>query len=85
MTVSNLYTCQVIKTASYNIAGSQGRLTLQKDKPVLTYSGVGRSKSVSRIHGILERMTAAIGGNFIANPVWSTLGRQEITVHPMYV
>ncbi|KAI2894196.1 CAZyme family AA3 [Aspergillus niger] len=76
----------VQKTAVYLIMShdsSQGRLTLQKDKPVLTYSGVGRSKSVSRIHGILERMTAAIGGNFIANPVWSTLGRQEITVHPI--
>ncbi|RAL05213.1 FAD/NAD(P)-binding domain-containing protein [Aspergillus ibericus CBS 121593] len=76
----------VQKTAVYLIMShdsSQGRLILQDDKPMLTYSGVGRSKSVSRIHDILEKMTAAVGGNFIANPVWSTLGRQEITVHPI--
>lgn len=63
--------------------GSQGSLTLRGDKPVLTYSGVGRSDSVSRIHEFLEKMTAAVGGNFIANPAWTLLGAQEITVHPM--
>lgn len=64
--------------------GSQGSLTLQKDKPVLSYSGVGRSESVSRIHGFLEAMTDAVGGNFVPNPAWTLLGAQEITVHPMY-
>ncbi|PYH96670.1 FAD/NAD(P)-binding domain-containing protein [Aspergillus ellipticus CBS 707.79] len=76
----------VQKTAVYLIMShdsDQGRMALKNDKPMLTYSGVGRSKSVSRIHDILEKMTAAVGGNFIANPVWSTLGRQEITVHPI--
>lgn len=65
------------------LTGSQGSLTLKKDKPVLTYSGVGRSESVSRIHAFLEKMTEVIGGNFIANPAWTLLGAQEITVHPM--
>lgn len=69
---------------SYPFIGSQGSLTLRKDKPVLTYSGVGRSESVSRIHSFLEAMTTAVGGNFIANPAWTLLGAQEITVHPMY-
>ncbi|PWY90103.1 FAD/NAD(P)-binding domain-containing protein [Aspergillus heteromorphus CBS 117.55] len=76
----------VQKTAVYLIMShdsDQGRMVLKNDKPMLTYSGVGRSKSVSRIHDVLEKMTAAVGGNFIANPVWSTLGRQEITVHPI--
>ncbi|KAH7127272.1 hypothetical protein EDB81DRAFT_907420 [Dactylonectria macrodidyma] len=62
---------------------SQGSLTLRKDKPVLTYAGVGRSKSVSRIHSFLEAMTTAVGGNFVANPAWTLLGAQEITVHPI--
>ena len=65
--------------------GSQARLTLRGDHAVLSYSGVGRSQSVSRVHDFLEKMTAAIGGNFIANPAWSLLGQQEITVHPMCV
>jgi hypothetical protein len=52
---------------------------------VLSYSGVGRSDSVSRIHNFLESMTAAVGGNFIANPAWTTLGAEQITVHPMCV
>ncbi|KAM0248026.1 hypothetical protein ACHAQJ_009631 [Trichoderma viride] len=62
---------------------SQGCLTLRDDEPVLSYSGVGRSESVSRIDIFLEAMTAAVGGNFIANPAWSLLGSQEITVHPI--
>ncbi|KAL6876266.1 hypothetical protein HDV57DRAFT_522849 [Trichoderma longibrachiatum] len=62
---------------------SQGCLTLRKDKPVLSYSGVGRSQSVSRIHAFLEAMTASVGGDFIANPAWTLLGSQEITVHPI--
>lgn len=64
-------------------AGSQGRLSLKDDRPVLTYSGVGRSASVSLIHGFLERLTAVVGGNFIANPMWTVLGDQQISVHPM--
>jgi hypothetical protein len=56
---------------------------LKDDKPILTYSGVGRSKSVSRIQAIMEAMTKAIGGTFVENPAWSLLGKQEITVHPM--
>jgi hypothetical protein len=71
------------KDSSDSIIGSQGRLTLKKDQPVLTYSGVGRSASVSRVHEFLEKMTAVVGGNFIANPAWTLLGAQQITVHPM--
>ncbi|KAJ3455563.1 hypothetical protein MRS44_017045 [Fusarium solani] len=76
----------VARTGVYLIMShdsSQGSLTLRKDKPVLTYSGVGRSKSVSRIHSFLEAMTTAVGGNFVANPAWTLLGAQEITVHPI--
>lgn len=58
-------------------------MVLRNDKPVLTYSGVGRSKSVSRIHEILNRMTTSVDGKFVENPAWLLLGKQEITVHPM--
>ncbi|CAM1504954.1 Fc.00g025450.m01.CDS01 [Cosmosporella sp. VM-42] len=76
----------VARTPAYLIMShdsSQGSLTLKKDKPVLVYSGVGRSASVSRIHEFLEKMTDVVGGNFIANPAWTLLGAQEITVHPI--
>lgn len=84
MTVSR---CSVELTheVTDTFAGSQGSLTLRENQPVLTYSGVGRSKSVSRIQEFLEKMTAAVGGDFIANPAWTLLGSQEITVHPMFV
>lgn len=65
-------------------AGSQGSLTLKKDKPILRYSGVGRSDSVNRIHKYLQRATDSVGGTWIPNPAYSLLGQQEITVHPMY-
>ncbi|POR32224.1 Glucose-methanol-choline oxidoreductase [Tolypocladium paradoxum] len=76
----------VSRTAVYLIMShdsSQGSLALRNDKPVLSYSGVGRSESVSRIHGFLEAMTDAVGGNFVPNPAWTLLGAQEITVHPI--
>ncbi|KAF4120343.1 Choline dehydrogenase or related flavoprotein [Geosmithia morbida] len=76
----------IAKTAIYLVMShdsSQGRLILKSDQPVLTYSGVGRSASVRRIHEFLERLTAVVGGNFIANPLWTSLGSQEITVHPI--
>ncbi len=81
-------TCYKVRWLIYSYLptlGSQGSLALRKDTPILTYSGVGRSKSVSRVHEFLETMTAAIDGNFIANPAWTLLGKQEVSVHPMCV
>ncbi|KAF5009908.1 hypothetical protein FDECE_3893 [Fusarium decemcellulare] len=62
---------------------SQGSLTLKDDKPVLVYSGVGRSDNVNRVHAFLKKMTDNVGGQFITNPAWRFLGCQEITVHPI--
>ncbi|KAH8683558.1 hypothetical protein BGZ61DRAFT_358000 [Ilyonectria robusta] len=76
----------VQKTAVYLIMShdsNQGSLTLKKDKPILRYSGVGRSDSVNRIHKYLQRATDSVGGTWIPNPAYSLLGQQEITVHPI--
>jgi hypothetical protein len=76
----------VHKTAAYLIMShdsSQGILTLKDNTPVLSYSGVGRSEAVTRIHDFLKMMTENVDGRFIANPAWTLLGKQEITVHPM--
>lgn len=64
---------------------NQRNLALKQNKTVLVYSGVGRSESVSRVHAFLEKMTEVVGGSFVANPAWTLLGAQEITVHPIYV
>ncbi|KAH7143579.1 hypothetical protein EDB81DRAFT_947639 [Dactylonectria macrodidyma] len=76
----------VQKTAVYLVMShdsSQGGLTLKKDKPVLRYSGVGRSDSVNRIHKFLQGATDAVGGTFVPNPTYSVLGQQQVTVHPI--
>ncbi|KAM0556073.1 hypothetical protein ACHAPJ_006061 [Fusarium lateritium] len=76
----------IAKTPAYLIMShdsSQGKLTLKKNKPVLVYSGVGRSASVSKVHDFLDRMTQLAGGKFVANPAWTLLGAQEVTVHPI--
>jgi len=76
----------VQRTAAYLIMShdsSQGTLTLHGNTPVLSYSGVGRSQSVSRVHEFLEAMTEKVEGWFVANPVWTLFGKHEITVHPM--
>ncbi len=58
-------------------------MTLQDDQPVLRYSGVGRSDSVSRINKLLSQATIAVGGTFVPNPAETLLGQQQISVHPM--
>ncbi|KAK5653272.1 hypothetical protein OQA88_9171 [Cercophora sp. LCS_1] len=76
----------VQKTTTYLVMShdsSQAHMTLEEDHPVLRYSGVGRSESVSRINKLLMEATAAIGGTFVPNPAAALLGDQQITVHPI--
>ncbi|KAJ1329727.1 cholesterol oxidase [Microdochium nivale] len=62
---------------------NQAILTLKDDKPVLEFVGVGRSDHVKELHCLLERATKSVGGTFVANPLHSLLGEQQITVHPI--
>ncbi|KAF7926366.1 uncharacterized protein EAE98_006661 [Botrytis deweyae] len=62
---------------------NQAILTLKDDKPCLEFLGVGRSDHVRKINNVLKEATEAVGGIFVNNPFYSTLGQQEITVHPI--
>ncbi len=58
-------------------------MSLQDDKPVLEFLGVGRSDHVKKLNNILLKATQAVGGTLVNNPFYSILGKQEVTVHPI--
>ncbi|RDW87272.1 FAD protein [Coleophoma crateriformis] len=62
---------------------NQAVLSLEKDKPVLEFLGVGRSNHVQFLNEQLRKATQAVGGTFVQNPFYAALGQQEITVHPI--
>lgn len=62
---------------------NQAVLTLKDDKPVLKFTGVGRSHHAKKLRNLLAQATAAVGGTYIDNPFFATLNQQEITVHPI--
>ena len=57
---------------------SQAILTLEHNKPVLRWLGVGRSERVKRLNGILAKATESMGGTFVNNPFFAALGEQEV-------
>jgi hypothetical protein len=67
------------------ILGNQATLTLQDDRPILKFLGVGRSEHVKYLDSVLAHATNAVGGTYMGSPFWAALGQQEITVHAMYV
>ncbi|KAI1816726.1 FAD/NAD(P)-binding domain-containing protein [Poronia punctata] len=62
---------------------NQAYLTLKDDKPVLEFTGVGRSHRVKQLNRVLEKATRAVGGTFVQNPFYAIMGKQQITVHPI--
>ncbi|KAL1999346.1 hypothetical protein VTN02DRAFT_4657 [Thermoascus thermophilus] len=62
---------------------NQAIMSLEDNKPVLRFLGVGRSDHVKYLNGILEKATNAVGGTFVNNPFFAALGDQQITVHPI--
>jgi choline dehydrogenase-like flavoprotein len=62
---------------------NQAILSLKHDQPVLEFLGVGNGSHVQKLNGLLQDATEAVGGTLIQNPWFATLGKQEITVHPV--
>ncbi|KAK3325424.1 hypothetical protein B0H66DRAFT_123518 [Apodospora peruviana] len=62
---------------------NQAMLTLQDDKPVLEFLGVGRSDHVKKLNAMLQRATEAVGGTLVQNPFFALMGQQQVTVHPI--
>ncbi|MGH3104758.1 MAG: GMC family oxidoreductase [Gaiellaceae bacterium] len=61
-----------------------GRIVLQDDRARIDWEGVGRQPIFERVNGILDRATTGLGGNYVKNPVWSDLLKQDlVTVHPL--
>lgn len=64
--------------------GGGGDMTLSKDKVRIDWQDAGDRPVFKRIGDVLHKITAATGGTFINNPVWSkALGRSLISVHPL--
>lgn len=63
--------------------GNQAILTLQDDKPVLEFLGVGRSGHVKKLNELLAKATEAVGGTLVQNPFFALMGQQQVTVHPI--
>ncbi|KAL1870800.1 hypothetical protein VTK73DRAFT_2429 [Phialemonium thermophilum] len=62
---------------------NQAILSLEDDKPVLEFLGVGRSEHVKRLNALLEQATQAVGGTLVQNPFFALMGQQQVTVHPI--
>lgn len=76
----------VEKTQVYLIMShdsNQAVLTLQDDKPMLEFLGVGRSAHVKKLNELLAQATEAVGGTLVHSPFYALMGEQEITVHPV--
>ena len=57
---------------------NQATMTLEDDKPLLKFLGVGRSDHVNTINGILAKATAAVGGTFVQSPFYAAFGQKEV-------
>jgi cholesterol oxidase len=63
---------------------SAGRIHLADDRVRISWPGVGSQAVFDKINGELLRATAALGGTYVTNPLWTKLaGRSLVTVHPL--
>lgn len=61
-----------------------GEMVLKNDRLRISWPDIGNSELFERINKDLDRATAALGGTYINNPLWSKYTRRNIiTVHPL--
>jgi hypothetical protein len=60
---------------------NQAILSLEHDRPVLKFLGVGRSDHARYLNGILAKATTAVGGTYINSPFFAALGEQEVSYY----
>jgi cholesterol oxidase len=61
-----------------------GRIVLEDDRARVVWPGVGREEIFKRVEQRLEEASAALGGTYLRNPIWSQLFQQDlVTVHPL--
>lgn len=62
---------------------NQAVMTIENDKPILKFLGVGRSEHVKKLDNHLANITHAFGGTYVNSPFYAKFEQQEITVHPI--
>ena len=63
---------------------SGGEIQLQDDRPRVVWPDVGKQPIFQRVHETLQQASAAVGGTYLANPIWSqAFGQDLVTVHPL--
>ena len=63
---------------------SAGRIHLADDRVRIAWPGVGSQAVFDKINGELLRATAALGGTYVTNPLWTKFaGKSLVTVHPL--
>ena len=81
------YTGAVHNTQTFLVMahdGALGHIRLDDDRVVVKWPGAGDAPVYKKISEVLRKATAATGGTFIDNPLWSRrLGRNLVSVHPL--
>jgi len=61
-----------------------GRIVLEDGRARVDWPGVGSKPVFRRVSALLEQATAALGGRYVRNPIWTELlGHDLVTVHPL--
>jgi len=64
--------------------GGSGRMSLADDRLQITWPHVGAQPIFEKVNETLAEATRALGGTYMANPMWSKLfNRDLITFHPL--
>ena len=62
----------------------EGQMTLENDRLRLHWPGAGTQPIFTTVNDRLTKASAALGGTFVHNPLWSDLNHHNlITVHPL--
>ncbi len=85
--IKGAYTGAVHNTQTFLVMahdGSDGQMVLKDDRLRLHWADAGCRPVFERISNTLHAATAATGGTFVDNPMWSeAFGRNLVSVHPL--
>jgi cholesterol oxidase len=63
---------------------SGGEIKLQDGRARVVWPDVGKQAIFQRVHETLQQASAAVGGTYLANPIWGqAFGQDLVTVHPL--
>ncbi len=85
--IRGAYTGAVHNTQTFLVMahdGSDGEMVLEDDRLRLRWPDAGKRPIFAKISDTLHAATAATGGTYVDNPMWSpALGRNLVSVHPL--